>query len=378
MSDLFLKNNFKNNNNITESSIGLSNIIGMNNNRSNKNMFSATSPYMNGGYASVTSSANLSKINTNDINNLLSMLTSESEVNSATSELENTLKNMLVQDGGAALTENTEELEGRLINMLGQTGGSDDISTEALENRINSIINGTQSGGAKSLLTLAGLTLAGTMLNKKLSAKTSTETETEFNSTRVIGPVVNKPVVPVVNTPVVPVVNKPVAPVVPKAPEPPANKIKVNVEVPLDSVTSSEMPNKNVNSLSETSTNSVFVKQPAVVAPNPFIPLTTTTVNNNSEFSATSSAMPDKRVSQLVGGYSEQEGGANPGMRAFLEISAMVAKKLNIANGVPAKKIAGQLQRDVKEKNEGISGDKLVEAAKKHLEDNLEKYKKMT
>jgi hypothetical protein len=55
----------------------------------------------------------------------------------------------------------------------------------------------------------------------------------------------------------------------------------------------------------------------------------------------------------------------------------MVATKLSIPNGPKAKKIAGQLQRDVKEKNEGITHDKLVDAAKKHLESNLEKYRKM-
>jgi hypothetical protein len=90
----------------------------------------------------------------------------------------------------------------------------------------------------------------------------------------------------------------------------------------------------------------------------------------------------DDRVNKLVGGYgfdfNDQDGGNNPALVAFREISAMVAKKLGISNGPNAKKIAGQLQRDVKEKNNGISIDKLVDAAKKHIDDNLEKYKRMT
>ena len=45
-------------------------------------MLSVTSSNMVGGNGSLTSSANLSKINSNDINNLLSMLTSESNINS--------------------------------------------------------------------------------------------------------------------------------------------------------------------------------------------------------------------------------------------------------------------------------------------------------
>lgn len=352
MSDLFLNNGY----NVTESSINLTNILGMKNNNKINNVFSPTSNNLIGGNASVTSSANLSKINSADINNLLSMLTSESDINTATSDLENKLKNMLNQNGGSNDSENTEVLENRLINMLGGNNGGDDISTEALENKINSIIRGNQSGGAaKSLVTLAALGLAGTILNKKISH----DTETEFNATRVIGPVPQaKPVVvPAPNQVVVPAPNQVF----------PENKIKVSIEVPIETTTSSEIP-KKVTNLSETSTNSVFAK-PANVPPNPFIPLTTTTINNNSELSATSSAMPDSRLEQL--------GGNNPALIAFREISAMVAKKLGISNGPQAKKIAGQLQRDVKEKNKDITHDKLVDVARKHLEDNLNQYEKM-
>jgi len=360
MSDLFLKNNGYN---VTESSINLTNILGIKNNNKINNVFSPTSNNLIGGNGSVTSSANLSKINSADINNLLSMLTSESDINTATSDLENKLKNMLTQNGGSNDTENTEVLENRLINMLGGSNGGDDISTEALENKINSIIRGNQSGGAaKSLVTLAALGLAGTILNKKIT----NDTETEFNAARIIGPVPQaKPVVVPAPKPVVSEVKPTVS----------ENKIKVAVEVPIETVISSEIP-KKITNLSETSTNSVFAK-PANVPnsvpvnpPNPFIPLTTTTINNNSsELSATSSAMPDSRLEQL--------GGNNPALIAFREISAMVAKKLGISNGPQAKKIAGQLQRDVKEKNKDITHDKLVDAARKHLEENLNQYEKM-
>jgi hypothetical protein len=336
----------------------------MNNNRVNNIV---------GGNASITSSANLSKINSGDINNLLSMLTSESDNNNNDGDM---LENILHQNGGDLLTENTADLENRLTFMLGQTGGSDDnISTDALENRINDIIRSNQSGGAKSLLSLAGLTLAGTMLHKKLS--NSTDTETEFNASKIIGSAVNNPMQQRVSRSNSPnrrsVVNSPSRRLVE-----PSTKNRFNVQVPLDSATSSEMPSRNINTLSETSNNSVFVKQPNV-STNPFIPLTTTTVNNNSNLSnlsATSSAMPmsDKRLSNLD---LNQDGGNNPPLIAFREISSMAAKKLNIPNGPKAKKIAGQLQRDVKEKNKDISVDKLVEAARNHLNNNLEKYKKM-
>ena len=87
MSNLFLKNNYD----LTESSINVANILGINNNKTN---------YHTGGAVSPTSTANLSKINSTDINNLLSMLTSESANNS----------------------DNTEHLENRLTNMLNQNG----------------------------------------------------------------------------------------------------------------------------------------------------------------------------------------------------------------------------------------------------------------
>ena len=64
-------------------------------------------------------------------------------------------------------------------------------------------------------------------------------------------------------------------------------------------------------------------------------------------------------------------------MKAFLEICKIVAKELNIPNGPKAKKIGGQLQRDVKEKNKDITHEKLVDVAKKQLADNLKKYEKM-
>lgn len=364
MSDLFLKNNIRNNsNNFTESSINLTNILGVNNtvrptnNLSKINNNTITESSINlpnilgmsnsnnyvGGNHSATSSANLSKINSNDVNHLLSMLTSESNIN----------------------TENTQDLESRLTQMLNQNGGGDDENTEMLENKINNILNHNQSGGAmKSLLTFGALGVAGTVLNNMINKSSMTETS-EFNVSNVIGPI-SKPV-------------------------PLLSSITTKTYVPY-SETSSEMPqsNMNVNNLSETSNNSInsiFTKR--TVPPLPSIPSkqnnfmnTTTTLDNNS---ATSSLMPtnmpsptnsplsntsDNRLTELLGGN-------NPALIAFREISAMVAKKLSIPNGPNAKKIAGQLQRDTKEKNSNITHDKLVEAAKKHLESNLSKYEKM-
>ena len=158
-----------------------------------------------------------------------------------------------------------------------------------------------------------------------------------------------------------------------------------NNKSPFDSITSSDMPN-NLSTLSATSNNSIFAKpiqsnKPVNNAtPNPFIPLTATT----TELSSTSSFMPyknssitnnnDSRLSQL---NQIQYGGNNPGMIAFRELSELVSKKLNIKNGPQAKKIASQLQKDVKAQNEGITYDKLLNAAEKHLTNNIKKYEKL-
>jgi hypothetical protein len=66
---------------------------------------------------------------------------------------------------------------------------------------------------------------------------------------------------------------------------------------------------------------------------------------------------------------------ANPALKAFTELSKLVSTKLNISNGPNSKKIAGQLQRDVKEKNYNIKTSEILSVAKFHLEKNIDKYK---
>jgi hypothetical protein len=433
MSNLFLKNK---NYNVTESSINLTSILSMTNNNNINNSVSNNSVSNNliGGAGSVTSSANLSKINSVDINNLLSMLTSESDHTSTNTELlEDRLKNMLNQNGGSnqytnnslmnmltsednQYSEGTEALENRLMNILGGSN-NDNINTEVLENKIINIIKNNQHGGSsgsggsvggggvgKSLITLGLLGLGATLLNK------NTEVDSEFNSSKVLGPV---------NPPTTKNVSQPPHPPLSEYDKNNNNKIKLSVEVPLNSATSSEMPRQKNN-------NSVFARPSNVpnkpTNVNPFIPLTTTTVNNNSELSPTSSQMPNYNsqmsnynsqmsnynnynnpqppnysqtsdynqqtsdYNQQRSNYSstsdprlEQLGGKdpNPAFVAFGKISAMVAKVLEIPNGPTAKKIAGHLQRDVKEKNKDISYEKLVTTAKKHFDDNLAEYKKL-
>lgn len=380
MSNLFLKNN-----NLTESSFNLSSILNTNNkNINNSTILSATSNNFIGGNNSLTSSTNLSKINSNDINNLLSMLTSENNQETATSELETKLKNMLNQNGGG----NSED-----ENMLNQNGGGYDTeNTLELENRLTNMLNNDdeQHGGTfKSLATLGGLAALGTVMNKKI-----TDTESEFNSGNIINP--NQPLT---NNQInyQPLKNNQFNEIISPKPDL-ENKIKVAVEVPYDnmSATSTDRQSRLNNvpySDTSMSNNSVFYKN---TNQNPFISSTTTTINKNDtltspytdNLSSTSSNVPysnipnrnvDQRLLALIQSKqnTDQNGGDNPALIVFREISAMVSKKLKIPNGPNAKKIAGQLQRDIKEKNENITHDKLFNAAEKHLENNFSKYEKM-
>ena len=76
----------------------------------------------------------------------------------------------------------------------------------------------------------------------------------------------------------------------------------------------------------------------------------------------------------------DQNGGAKGtknGLGAFIKLKKFVSDKLKISNGVPAAKIAGAVLREVKGKYENISSEDAVEKAMKHLEKNIEKFKKM-
>ena len=444
MSDLFLKNNNIINNNMSESSINLTEILGMskNNNKfinsatssdninnfknivsatsnnmmrssntntfnassnmlggtkkksfntklsntfsatsANTNTFSATSANMTGGAnnfsatsANMTGGANnfsatssnivdnntiFSKINKTDINNLLSMLTSESN-DTTTSRLEDNLRNMLTQNGGNnKCNENTNMLEKKKNKLLKQLGGN-----------INN--------NASAIITLAGLGAAGAIINNYVP----NDTESEINYSKIIDNSTSPQTTSTVQlskltqlTPIIqtiqpnPIQSTQLIPV----PQMKKDTIKINMEVPSNSyspTTSSEMPQDN---FSVTSSEQPFLKSKPNNASNnasnnssnPFLN-TTTTINNTNDMNN----INDNRLAQLVGGE-------NLGMVKFREICVLVSKKLNIPNGAKTKKIAGQLQRDVKEKNKNISYNELVNAAKIHLEKNLNTYKKM-
>ena len=60
-----------------------------------------------------------------------------------------------------------------------------------------------------------------------------------------------------------------------------------------------------------------------------------------------------------------QKRAPNPALAAFAKLSKHVSEKLGISNGPNAKRIAGAANREIKEKNPGMSPVDVAEAAAK-------------
>jgi len=74
---------------------------------------------------------------------------------------------------------------------------------------------------------------------------------------------------------------------------------------------------------------------------------------------------------------NRQDGGKDQKENFFFSFKKIVADKLNISNGPIAGKIAGMINKKMKEKNEGIVGEKLMDLCESHLNKNIEEYKNM-
>jgi len=69
--------------------------------------------------------------------------------------------------------------------------------------------------------------------------------------------------------------------------------------------------------------------------------------------------------------------GTNPGFQAFLDLKKKIAGKLGIPNSPNAGKVAGEVQREIKEKNEGMDAVEVSKKAYELFEANIEKYSKL-
>lgn len=71
------------------------------------------------------------------------------------------------------------------------------------------------------------------------------------------------------------------------------------------------------------------------------------------------------------------DGGTNPGFQAFLDLKKHIAEKLGISNGPKAAKVAGAVQKDMKEKFPGKDAVSIAEEGRKHFDANMNHYKQM-
>jgi len=343
MSSIFLKNNIKNTNtnSTTESSVNFNKFVNIKNSDKNLgntsttiNNFSATSTLINqiGGVSS-TSTANLSKINSSDINNLLAMLTSESGTNTNTENLENKLVNLLKQGGGNE-SENTETLENKLNNLL--NNNTDNLNTETLESKILDYLNNnknTQSGGGifSSLLTLGALGTAGVLLS-------ATESDSGTTASSVMKSIFNKSA----ST---------------------ASKVDKSISTDIDKSKSSS--NLKNYSKSSTSDDSNFVGGDLFSDTSDY----NLSMEGSDEDSDEDSETNVNRLNEMLGGADR--------LKPFRDLCEYLADKLNSKLTPNLRKIASQLQKDVRKKHSDVTNDTILEYSKKYFNENKSNYEKM-
>jgi hypothetical protein len=74
---------------------------------------------------------------------------------------------------------------------------------------------------------------------------------------------------------------------------------------------------------------------------------------------------------------SEQGGGDNPGFRAFLDLKKHIATKLGVSNSPKVGKVAGAVQKDMKEKHPGKNAVEIAKLGMEHFDKNMDHYKQM-
>jgi len=83
------------------------------------------------------------------------------------------------------------------------------------------------------------------------------------------------------------------------------------------------------------------------------------------------------KKSSKKGSKNNSEGGTNPGFQAFLDLKKYIAEKLGIPNGPNAAKVAGAVQKDMKEKHPDKDAVSLADEGRKHFDKNIDHYKQM-
>ena len=92
-----------------------------------------------------------------------------------------------------------------------------------------------------------------------------------------------------------------------------------------------------------------------------------------------SSKKTSKKTSKKSSKKSSKDldGGVNAGFQAFLDLKKHVAEKLGVSNGPKAAKVAGAVQKDMKEKHPNLDSVAISKKGIEHFNANMAHYKQM-
>jgi hypothetical protein len=171
----------------------------------------------------------------------------------------------------------------------------------------------------------------------------------------------------------------------------------VNVDVKLNNKTMSEFFGGADNTTTEIPFQGNLIgSDTSSVVPQSYNGSSTSSEDPRILSSATSSYIPQNNElsetsinqEELVGGgkkgkksskksSKKMDGGVNPGFQAFLDLKKHVATKLGISNGPQAAKVAGAVQKEMKEKHPDLNAVKIAEEGRKHFDKNVDHFKQM-
>jgi hypothetical protein len=235
---------------------------------------------------------------TRDVNKLISMLTSESSntnfkglSETSTASLEEQLREILNQDGGAKMHKKTKK---------SQKGGANEYNVESVKQFFTNLKN------------------SGVNVDVKLNNKTLSEFFAE--------------------------------------PGNPIQAIDATTTELISETSDNNMTNINNLNLSATSVDEGQVGGAGKVK---------------------KSSKKGSKKSSKKGSKKALEGGVNAGFQAFLDLKKYIAQKLGVSNGPIAAKVAGAVQKDMKEKYPEMDAVSIAAEGRKHFDKNTEHYKQM-
>jgi hypothetical protein len=324
-----------------------------------------------GGSYSATSSQK-------DVNKLISMLTSETSdklaANSETSSvaLENQLREILNQGGGMNKSKNSKKLKGGANKELTW----EEVKKQLLKGNINININPVEIIGK----------IEDQIINNNNNIVITTTTEmpsTETDKNKIdLHKLANLTTTSENDKPMnlkIELAQSPSPAAQTSAPVAPAEPAPTLAQTSAP-VAQTSAPTLGANN-SETLSQSPKIKRPNSPSLRRIRKMAEKEAARKAAALSPTSVTPSQNNFGQSGGvktdHTEQEGGMNPGFQAFLDMKKFIAEKLKISNGPKAAKVAGAVQKDMKEKHKDANAVELAKLGKEHFLKNIEHYKQM-